>query len=369
MSDALRIGLRFVGLALGIVLGWGTGSLLSLLGDPENPRATLFFIVTAVGGIGYVLGPHLSRAIFRNLHGVVRAASLVDLIAVAVGAGFGGLLSALLAVPLSLLPDPLGPTLPFVVAVLVTGLAIVVALIRKRDLIAPWVRSVAPSEPAAALPTAPGDAPVPEPNAVLLDTSVIIDGRIVDLWRTGFLDARLLVPRFVLEEVQHVADSEDPVRRGRGRRGLEILERLRREAPDQIEILDVPYDRAQARDVDGHLVRLAMARGIRIVTNDHNLNRVASLQGVRVLNLHELTAALRPPVLPGEELHLRVVQEGRDAGQGVGFLDDGTLVVVDGGRPLVGRETTVTVTRLHQTGAGRMIFAVPSPGVPSHAGA
>jgi len=365
MSEALRVGLRFVGLALGIALGWGTGSLLALLGDPENPRATLFFIASAVGGLGYVLGPHLSRAIFRNLHGVVRAASLVDLVAVAVGAGFGGVLSALLAVPLSLLPDPLGATLPFVVAVLVTGLAIVVALIRKRDLIGPWLRSAAP---ALASTVAPVAAPMPEQKAVLLDTSVIIDGRITDLWRTGFLDARLLVPRFVLEEVQHVADAEDPVRRGRGRRGLEVLERLRREAPDQIEILDVPFDRTQARDVDGHLVRLAKERGIRIVTNDHNLNRVATLQGVRVLNLHELTSALRPPVLPGEELHLKLVQEGRDAGQGVGFLDDGTLVVVDGGRPLVGRETKVTVTRLHQTGAGRMIFAVPSPAVPSHAG-
>ena len=179
----------------------------------------------------------------------------------------------------------------------------------------------------------------------------------MDVIDTGFLDTTLIVPRFVLDEVRHIADSDDPVRRIRGRRGLETLSRLRTDRPDKVQIVDdlIPEE----REVDAKLVRLAKMRGCRILTNDFNLNRVAQLQDVVVLNLNELTNALRPMVVPGEEISLIVVQEGREAGQGVGFLDDGTMVVVDGGRPLVGQQTAVTVTRLLQTGTGRMVFATP----------
>jgi len=347
----VRLALRLVGFAIGILIGWVTGDFVLLAGEPEDARSLLLLMILSIGGIGYMLGPHVSAALVRNVRHAVRSASVVDLVAVGVGLAFGGIVSALLAVPLAILPDPLGSVLPFAVAVAVCALAISVALLRKRDLIAPWLKG-RETRPAAAPPVPTAARP-----AVLLDTSVIIDGRIADLARTGFLDARLLVPRFVLEELQYIADAGEPLRRARGRRGLDTLNRLRQDRPEDVEVLDV--DVPEAREVDAKLVRLARERGLRIVTNDYNLGRVAEVQDVSVLNLNELASALRPPVLPGEELRLRVVQEGREAGQGIGFLDDGTMVVVDGGRSLVGQQTNVTVTRLLHTGAGRMVFAVP----------
>ncbi len=220
----------------------------------------------------------------------------------------------------------------------------------------PWSVLVSPKPAALVAADAPGPTPVPTAE-VIIDTNIVIDGRIVDLIGTGFLDSHLLVPRFVLDELQRIADSDDPLRRARGRRGLDTLNRLRQEASERLEVLDtlVPEE----REVDAKLVHLAKERGVRILTNDYNLNRVAQVQGVEVLNLNSLTNALRPMVLPGEEIKLKVVQEGREAGQGVGFLDDGTMVVVDGGQSLVGTQIQVTVTRLLQTGAGRMVFATP----------
>jgi uncharacterized protein YacL len=383
MSDAVRLGLRFLGLAVGVAIGWQAGSMLAQIGGEGDSVDALLIIAIAVGAIGYILGPRISWAVFRNLQAVVKEASVADLVAVAVGLAFGGLVSALVAVPLALLPSPYGSILPFVAAVVFIALAIAVALLRKRDLIVPLVPLLrgrpapragvaqeprpTPSPPLAAPAgataaqangmTAPG-----APAGTLLDTSVIIDGRIADLVRTGFLDGRLVVPQFVLEELQYVADSDDPLRRARGRRGLDTLNRLRKESADrfgELEVVEADFGGTPPREVDAKLVRLAKERGFRILTNDYNLNRVAQIQGVRVLNLHELSGALRPPVLPGEELSLKLVQEGREAGQGVGFLDDGTMVVVDGGKPWVGQETNVTVTRLLQTGAGRLVFAVP----------
>jgi uncharacterized protein YacL len=384
MSDTLRLRLRFVGFAIGILIGWQTGSILGRLGEEDGTGDSLLVVAIAIGGIGYILGPRISWAIFHNLQRAVREASVVDLIAIGVGLAFGGLVSALIAVPLALLPSPFGSILPFVAAVGLIALAIAVTMMRKRDLIVPLLRgrlagrtaaggeapptqtaaSVDPTASAGVAPptrtTAPSNGVVPA--GILLDTSVIIDGRIADLARTGFLDSRLVVPRFVLHELQHVADSDDPLRRARGRRGLDALTRLRTEAPDrfgELEVVDADFGGVPPREVDAKLVSLAKRRNLRILTNDYNLARVAQIQGVTVLNLHELTGALRPPVLPGEELTLKLVQEGREVGQAIGFLDDGTMVVVDGGRGLVGQQASVTVTRLHQTGAGRMIFAVP----------
>ena len=353
----MRLVLRLFGLVIGLVIGWQTGAILALGDESSETQSLLFVVALSVGGIGYVLGPHVSWAVVRNVRQAARAASAVDLVAVAVGLAFGGIISALLAVPLTAVPDPLGALLPLVVTVVACSLSVMVVLLRKRDLIAPWLRprEVRRSEPAGA---APGTLAPTGPSAMLLDTSVVIDGRIADVAGTGFLDAPLAVPRFVLEELQRIADAGDPQRRARGRRGLVTLNRLRQERPAGIEILDA--DVPEAREVDAKLVRLARERGMRILTNDHNLGRVADLQGVGVVNLNELAAALRPPVLPGEELRLRLVQEGREAGQGVGFLDDGTMVVVDGGKPFVGQTANVTVTRLLPTGAGRLVFAVPT---------
>ena len=192
---------------------------------------------------------------------------------------------------------------------------------------------------------------------IVVDTSAIIDGRIADIVESGFLYGTLIVPRFVLEELQKIADSPDTLRRNRGRRGLEILARMQKGSSTPVVIIDdaVP----EVADVDAKLVELARRYSRAVLTNDFNLNRVAELQGVRVMNINSLANAVKPAVLPGEELRVRVIQEGKEAGQGVGFLDDGTMIVVEGGARHIDKDLDVSVTRVLQTVAGRMIFAQP----------
>ena len=192
---------------------------------------------------------------------------------------------------------------------------------------------------------------------MLLDTSVIIDGRIADVAETGFLWAILAVPRFILNELQYIADSAEVLRRNRGRRGLEILDRLQQ--IDEVDIVFLDQDPAEAQQVDEKLVYLGREMSAAIVTNDYNLNRVAKLQGVRVLNINELANAVKSVVLPGEEMTIHVIQEGKEMNQGVGYLDDGTMVVVEQGRRHMGARLSVRVTKVLQTNAGRLIFAVP----------
>jgi uncharacterized protein YacL len=191
----------------------------------------------------------------------------------------------------------------------------------------------------------------------IVDTSVIIDGRIAEVCETGFVDGTLVVPQFVLQELQHIADAHDALRRARGKRGFEVLERLRRTAKVKVEVLE--RDFAQVREVDGKLMELARALSAKILTNDGNLSRVAQLRGIEVLNINELASALRPIALPGEPMRVLVVREGKESGQGVGYLDDGTMVVVDGGRRYLSQTVEVIVTSVLQTTAGRMIFTRP----------
>lgn len=355
MSTGLRIALRLIGFIAGIALGAQTGALLSSAGDQGDPSATIFLIALSIGGIGYVLGPHISRAIFHNVRARIAEASLTDLVAITLGLIVGGLASALLAVPLAYLPDPAGSILPFVTAVVLCSMAIGIALMRKQQLVTPWLRNVSHD------PHSMSSVPTPTPQVLtLLDTNILIDGRIVDLLETGFLDGDIRIPRFVLTELQQIADSGDALKRQRGRRGLETLSNLRARFQESIEIFDMPIDAPTGSPVDTLLVDAARQLSARIVTNDFNLQRIAEAQGVAVLNLNELTNVLRSPLLPGEHLDLKVVQEGREAGQGIGYLEDGTMVVVDGGHSLIGQSVQVTVTRLLQTGAGRMVFATPS---------
>lgn len=191
--------------------------------------------------------------------------------------------------------------------------------------------------------------------AKVLDTSVIIDGRIVDLCATGFIDGALVVPQFVLRELQQIADSADPLRRNRGKRGFDVLQQLQRCPKVKVEITDLDFP--DAREVDRKLIELGKTLGGKVLTNDYNLNKLAELSGVAVLNINELANALKPAVLPGETLPVHVLREGKEAGQGVAYLDDGTMVVVDQGRKCLGQTVDVTVTSVLQTAAGRMIFA------------
>jgi uncharacterized protein YacL len=193
-----------------------------------------------------------------------------------------------------------------------------------------------------------------EENSKLLDTSVIIDGRVADICETGFLEGALIIPQFVLRELQQIADSSDPIKRNRGRRGLDILQRIQRSVDVHVKILE--QDFPKIRDVDSKLVALGKQLGAKILTNDFNLNKVAELQGVPVLNVNQLANAVRPVVLPGELMNVHILKEGKEYGQGVAYLDDGTMVVVDSARKYVGKNVDVAVTSVLQTTAGRMIF-------------
>jgi len=188
----------------------------------------------------------------------------------------------------------------------------------------------------------------------LLDTSVIIDGRIADVCETGFLDGLLIIPRFVLHELQHIADSDDPLKRNRGRRGLDILNKIQQSKSIKVKIHEKDFP--EIKEVDAKLVKLASFLNARIITNDFNLNKVAQLQGVKVLNLNELSNVVKPVVLPGEEMSVFVAKEGKDANQGIAYLDDGTMVVIEEGRSSMGKTINVVVTSVLQTTAGRMIF-------------
>lgn len=220
----------------------------------------------------------------------------------------------------------------------------------------------------------PAKSKLPKPSApashapqVLVDTSAIIDGRIADIIKTGFVPGKLLVPRFVLAELQNIADSDDAMRRGRGRRGLEMLNHMRQDPNVELDIIEEnPED---VKEVDHKLVYLAKKFHTNILTTDYNLNRVATIDTVKVLNVNELANAIRPVVLPGEELVVKVVQPGKEKNQGVGYLADGTMIVVENGDKLMGKEVTTEVTRIFQTVAGKMIFAAEKGKGSAHGGA
>lgn len=191
----------------------------------------------------------------------------------------------------------------------------------------------------------------------ILDTSVIIDGRIADICKTGFVEGPLIIPAFVLEELRHIADSSDALKRNRGRRGLDILNKIQKELDIDVEIIEKDFD--EVSEVDTKLLKLAQHMNGKVVTNDYNLNKVAEFQKVAVLNINELANAVKPVVLPGEEMVVQVIKDGKEFGQGVAYLDDGTMIVVDGGKRYIGETIEVLVTSVLQTAAGRMIFVKP----------
>lgn len=266
------------------------------------------------------------------------------------GAIIGLLIGALLSFPLGSLPAPYSNVFPIVITVLVTTIMIGAFINQSETLTTalPFLRRLHDKTPAPTLSSG---------SAALVDTSVIIDGRIADIAKAGFAPTHLMVPRFVLAELQNIADSDDAMRRSRGRRGLEILNQLRDNAEVEVEIIE--DDVSGVNEVDAKLVRLGKEHQVNVLTTDFNLNRVAQIEGVRVLNINELSNAIRPVVLPGEEMVVKVVQPGKERGQGVGYLNDGTMIVVENGDKMIGQEVVTEVTRVFQTVAGKMIFAAP----------
>jgi len=299
--------------------------------------------------LGFSLLPYLTIIPALRVVRSVQLLSTLEFVTAIVGLFIGLVLGLLLGLPASALPEPFGTVAPLGVSI-VLGLAGVGLTVAKRhDLLVAAEGLGVLRRPAVAAPVGSVGP------RVLVDTSAIIDGRIADIAESGFLMGTLVVPRFVLDEVQRLADSPDNLRRTRGRRGLEILGRMRKTGLVAVDVTD--EDAPSVHEVDSKLVELAKRDGRPILTNDLNLNRIADLQGVRVMNVNSLANAVKPALLPGEELHVRVIQPGKDPGQGVGYLDDGTMVVVEGGAKSIDTDLDVTVTRVLQTVAGRMIFA------------
>jgi uncharacterized protein YacL len=347
--------IRLLGAALGGLVGLTlAGADGGLFGDAAYAGALLATWVVAWVIVGFAILPYLTLVPAAWLITRVEALSTAEFVTAVIGLILGLLMGLLLGIPLSTLPDPLGQWLPLGVS-LFLGLGMLGLTVAKRkDLLL-----AAETVGLIRRPAVDGDGVRRGDPHIVVDTSAIIDGRIAEIVESGFIYGTLVVPRFVLEELQHIADSSDTLRRNRGRRGLEILNRMQKDATTPVEIVedDVP----DVPEVDAKLVALARERSRVILTNDFNLNRVAELQGVRVMNINSLANAVKPAVLPGEELRVRVIQEGKEAGQGVGFLDDGTMIVVEGGARHIDRDLDVSVTRVLQTVAGRMIFAQPRP--------
>jgi uncharacterized protein YacL len=340
--------IRVLGAALGALVGLGIAAAgTGLFTGVEYAGFILAAWTIAWMVVGFAVLPYLTIVPARWLVSRVQDMSTAEFVAAVLGLFIGLLLS----LPLAQIEGPLGTWLPLGIS-LFLGLGMMGLVVAKRfDLIA--------AAEGAGLMRRPGGEPVSDETGprIVVDTSVLIDGRIAEIVESGFVYGTLIVPRFVLEELQHIADSSDALRRNRGRRGLEILNRMQRDLRTPVEIVE---DEAPGiAEVDAKLVELAKQRSRVVLTNDFNLNRVAELQGVRVMNINSLANAVKPAVLPGEELRVRVIQEGKEAGQGVGFLDDGTMIVVEGGARLIDQDVDLTVTRVLQTVAGRMIFAQP----------
>jgi len=351
---------RLIGMIVFTIIGvyWGTA-----LGRVANasPGAGTFtteqyaFTIGLVGALtGLVITPMITIRPIREIRSALTRISAQSLFSSLIGLIAGLIIAALLAFPLSRLPSPFGDFMPFV-GVLVFGyMGVAVFGMRQNDLFAFMGSLTGRTIPSREESLASNWG---EGRTILLDTSVIIDGRIADIARTGFLPGSLLIPRFVLNELQYIADSPDSLRRQRGRRGMEVLSQLQREPSIPVRLSDIDVE--GVREVDDKLIILARQLRCPILTNDYNLNRIAELQGVTILNVNELANAVKAILLPGELLAIRIIQEGKEYNQGVGYMDDGTMVVVENGRDMMDREVTVVVTKVLQTAAGRMIFARP----------
>jgi uncharacterized protein YacL len=340
----IRLGAALIGWFFGFFLG-ATLLEVTVVTPPSNQVLVVFLLATACAILGWLGAPYVTVIPARTIKRRIQATSAGDLVGAAFGGGFGRILALFLAFPLSFLPGNLGRFAPIVGAIVLGAIGAAAGTIKRADLVV-IAREIRQGRRDRVAGT----------ERALLDTSVIIDGRVADVVKSGFIRGTLLVPRFILAELQFFADSPDASKRERGRRGLEMLSRMQKEATVQIELLDAD---PVANGADGKLIALARQMGVPIMTNDYGLNRVAELQGVTVLNVNDLAKAVRPVVLPSEELTVRITQEGKEPGQGLGYLEDGTMVVVENGARHINTELTVTVMRVLQTVGGRMIFAQP----------
>jgi len=336
---------RWGGAALGVVGGFVLGYFMVRgLGSSAHPGWAIIGLTTLEGLIFAYLGTPYVLGGWRTINFRLTSTPLPDLLSGLLGMIIGLVLAALAGYFVR--DFPYGYPLSFVLAVLLAAQGASVGLTKRAEITSLFFGGARTETDNHRMP------------AVLLDTSVIIDGRILDIAKTGFLDMPLVILSSVLRELQTVADSADVTRRRRGRRGLDVLTEMQKDPSINLQVTE--DEGAPAGEIDAHLVRTAKRRGWAIMTNDFNLNRIARLEGVSVLNLNELAQAMRPVAIPGEEILVTVAREGKEPGQGVGSLDDGTMVVIQNGRRLLNQTITAVVTSVIQTSAGRMIFAEPA---------
>jgi uncharacterized protein YacL len=350
MKISLNFLARILGMGLLAYIGNQVGVVLSGP-TPNNTEVLATQLLTLAGaGLGLLTTHRWTIEPLQEWLRALRSIAIADLTARVFGALLGLVFALLLAVPLAYLPAPLGQVLPIAAALALAYLGTVIFSWRKKEL-GELLRST--RQAPLVLPQQLMGAP-PQ-RRFLVDTSAIIDGRIAAVSQTGFLEGTLLVPHFVLNELQLLADSADELKRGKGKRGLEILSTMQKQASTPVEVVNVEVTGSQ--QVDEKLVVLARQYQCPIITNDHNLGRVAELQGVKALSINQLADAVRPPVLPGQDLTVTIRDVGREREQGISFLPDGTMIVVEDARRLVGREVSATVTRIYQTQTGRIVFA------------
>jgi len=334
-------------------LGYETSKFFSDRGhsDVLGPFNGLAVAIIVGSGLGYVVGGVFGRTVASTADKTevaLREISADTLLAGGLGMVCGVLLGAGIAWPLFFVPDPLIALPLFGVVVAVLGYLGFRIGTSKRDGVLAIFGNRTGVAPRAGAPSS-----LPQ----VVDSSVAIDGRILDVVRAGFLGGQMIVCQSVLDELQGLADSSDPMRRARGRRGLEVLQSLQREPVVDVSVVDDEH--VEIPEVDAKLMRMALDHGYSLLTLDTNLAKAASIAGARVLNLHALSLALRPPVVAGEDVSVQLIKAGREPGQGVGYLDDGTMVVVEDGKRLVGRDVSVRVTSVVVTANGRLVFAHP----------
>ena len=343
---------RIFGMVLVAILGWELGGAAAKI-EPFIPEQELLYelVFGLIGALaGLVLTPYITTRPARAIRNRLGRLSAETLFAGLTGLIVGLLTAALLAFPFSQLPPPFGQILPFVGVIIFSYFGVSLFVMRQGDIMG-LMSTLSGRGGESGASTSWTNLN----RTILLDTSVIIDGRVADIAKTGFLPGTLLIPRFVLNELQYIADSPDGLRRQRGRRGMEVLAELQKLPNVLVRISDINAE--GVREVDDKLVVLARQLKCPILTNDYNLNRVAELQGVTILNINELANAVKSVVLPAERMTINIFQEGKEHGQGVGYMDDGTMVVVENGHDYIGEYKEVVVTKVLQTAAGRMIFA------------
>lgn len=318
---------------------------------------SFYIIVTIlIGIILFILSPYIYKSIRRLISFVEKKLSRLspsEIIFGAIGAIVALLIASIFTIPLNNILNNINKVLSSIVLIVFNLIAIIVGVdltVKKKDDILNYFENLKKSSSKEKKSKAKiiGISKV-------LDTSVIIDGRIFDICQTGFIEGPLVIPSFVLDELRHISDCSDSLKRTRGRRGLDILNKIQKELSIEVQIWEGDFP--EINEVDSKLLKLAQKLSGKVITNDYNLNKVAEFQGVSVLNINELANAIKPVVLPGEDMRLTVVKDGKESGQGVAYLDDGTMIVVEGGRKSMGEEIDVTVTSVLQTAAGRMIFA------------